>query len=265
MIAAGDFSHNYISYDSGNSWSTIPGLTDYVYSLNLSKSRIIAGLFDKIAISEDRGSTWTAYEFGNYFAEEIIISDDTLFVGTIENGIFASPILQKQDVEFPLTDKTYGDEPFKLNATSSADLPIVFVVDTDTVISIAGDTASIVGSGTVTITAIQNGNLFYAPDTVSATLTVAPLITAVPEASEFGKERYSIYPNPSKGRVIIDHTGTIDVSGIQIFDVVGRQSTAIVKIHDDHLISVFFERDGLYLLKINVGGKVQTRRLIIEK
>ncbi|WP_212005128.1 MBG domain-containing protein [Chitinophaga sp. HK235] len=73
-----------------------------------------------------------------------------------------------------ITDKTYGDAAFTLNATSDAGLPVSFTV-TSGPATISGNTLTITGAGTVTVTATQNGDANYnAASPVSRTFTVAP-------------------------------------------------------------------------------------------
>lgn len=58
-------------------------------------------------------------------------------------------------------DRTYGDAAFELLATSSSGLPVSFMSSEDTIVTISGTTATIVGVGTAMITAVQNGDAMY--------------------------------------------------------------------------------------------------------
>jgi len=66
-----------------------------------------------------------------------------------------------------LANKTYGDVDFDLTATASSGLTVSYSSSDETVAQISGTTVTIVGAGTVTITASQVGN-----DTVSAATAV---------------------------------------------------------------------------------------------
>ena len=73
-------------------------------------------------------------------------------------------IVNKEDqlIFFPIINKKkYGDGQFKLLATSSSGLPISYVSSDTTIVTIVEDFVTIVGSGTVTITASQSGNDNY--------------------------------------------------------------------------------------------------------
>jgi len=70
--------------------------------------------------------------------------------------------------------KTYGNAAFPVVATSTnTTIPVTFTSSNPAVATVTGNTVTIVGAGTTTITAAQAGNVFYFPATsVSRTLTV---------------------------------------------------------------------------------------------
>ncbi|MDI9355747.1 MAG: T9SS type A sorting domain-containing protein, partial [Chitinophagaceae bacterium] len=77
-----------------------------------------------------------------------------------------------QSVSFKaLSTKTFGNAPFVLQATSSADLPIIFLTS-NTLVSIRDNTVSINGVGMVNITAYQVGNENYLQAYEIQTLTI---------------------------------------------------------------------------------------------
>ncbi|MEI3802550.1 MULTISPECIES: MBG domain-containing protein [unclassified Chitinophaga] len=63
-----------------------------------------------------------------------------------------------------LTDKTYGDAPFALNATSTSGLTVDFSVAGPATLS--GNTVTITGTGNVTVTATQSGDTNYDAATI---------------------------------------------------------------------------------------------------
>jgi hypothetical protein len=90
----------------------------------------------------------------------------------------------------PLTPVTYGDAPFTLSATGGASgNPITFTSSDFNVATISGNTVTIVGAGTCTVTASQAGNTEYnaAADVsqsllvnkAAQTITFGPLVTRV--------------------------------------------------------------------------------------
>ena len=85
-----------------------------------------------------------------------------------------------------LTNRTYGNAPFALNATASSGLPVRYS-STSTNISLSSNVVTILGAGTATITASQSGSINWteatpvnqnllinqAPQTINAFTTVA--------------------------------------------------------------------------------------------
>ncbi len=87
----------------------------------------------------------------------------------------------------PLVSKTINDPAFDLTATASSGLAVSYVSSNEAVATVSGNTVTIIGIGTTTITASQNGNGDYEPAsdaqqvlTVTKTLqtiTFSPLVS----------------------------------------------------------------------------------------
>ena len=68
---------------------------------------------------------------------------------------------------------TYGDAPVTLNAMASSGLPVTYISSNTNVATVNGNTLTIIGGGTATITVSQSGNTNYNPATdVSKTITI---------------------------------------------------------------------------------------------
>ena len=82
---------------------------------------------------------------------------------------------QAQNITFTqdLTGKTFGDADFTLTASVDSGLSLTFVSSDTSIVSISGTTASIVGAGSVNITAEQAGNDDYAYAAVTQGMTIA--------------------------------------------------------------------------------------------
>jgi hypothetical protein len=65
-----------------------------------------------------------------------------------------------------------------LSATADSGLPVTYTVDTPTKCSISGSTLTLLGKGTCAVTAKQDGNDKYAPQSVQAFIAVDPLLLA---------------------------------------------------------------------------------------
>lgn len=74
-----------------------------------------------------------------------------------------SPARKTQKISFsPIADKTFGDTPFKLTASSDSGLPVSFSVSSGAA-TLDGSTVTITGAGSVTLVATQAGDEFYHP------------------------------------------------------------------------------------------------------
>jgi hypothetical protein len=85
-------------------------------------------------------------------------------VGAPDIGAFEWDI-QPQTISFAaLPDRTYGDAPFTVSASASSGLPVSFSIVSGPA-TIAGETVTITGVGTVVIEATQAGDANYSPAT----------------------------------------------------------------------------------------------------
>jgi hypothetical protein len=73
-----------------------------------------------------------------------------------------------------LSSHTYGDAPFTVSASSSSGFPVSFSAGSTDQCTVAGNTVTITGAGSCTLTASQGGNVNYNPATsVSQSFTIA--------------------------------------------------------------------------------------------
>ena len=88
-----------------------------------------------------------------------------------------------QSITFaPLPDKSAGDAPFALTATTSSGLPVYFSILSGPAI-INTNTLTLVGSGTVTVVAYQPGNSNY---NAAATVQQSFNVSQIPQTITFG-------------------------------------------------------------------------------
>jgi hypothetical protein len=87
----------------------------------------------------------------------------------------------------PLSNKTFGDAPFALNATASSGLPVSYKIVSGPA-TVSGNTVTITGAGAVTIEASQTGNTNYgAASPVQQSFTVAKASQIISFAAIPGK------------------------------------------------------------------------------
>jgi hypothetical protein len=79
-----------------------------------------------------------------------------------------------------IAGKTFGDADFELTANSDSGLPVVFSSSDESVITITGKTAKIVGAGSATIIAVQSGNENFAQaQSVTQLISIAKKLAIV--------------------------------------------------------------------------------------
>ena len=112
------------------------------------------------------------YDFagiGRYTGDDIVLT-----------GSAAASKLDQTITFGALAGKTFGDAPFALNATASSGLTVSYESSNTAVATISGETVTIIGEGSSTITASQPGNANYnAAPSVVQTLTVAAPATGL--------------------------------------------------------------------------------------
>ncbi|HQQ98971.1 MAG TPA: T9SS type A sorting domain-containing protein, partial [Cyclobacteriaceae bacterium] len=87
-----------------------------------------------------------------------------------------------------------GDAPFSLNASSTSNLPVVYTSSNLAVATISGNTVTITGGGTTTISATQPGNTFYnAATPVPQQLVVSKL----PQTITFAALTNKVFGDPA--------------------------------------------------------------------
>ena len=116
-------------------------------------------------------STYSIY----YFAEDTETPPNVSSSAKTASATTGSKITNS--ITFVLSGTyTFGDDPFTLSATAASGDPVEFESSDPDVVSISGTTATIVGGGTVTITATEDGNEDYlAANPVDQTITIDPL------------------------------------------------------------------------------------------
>jgi autotransporter-associated beta strand protein len=133
-----------------------------------------------------------------------------------------------------LASKTFGDASFSLGATTTSALPITYVSSNPAVATISGNTVTLVGAGSTTITASQPGNTNYlAATSVPQTLTVGQasqtISFGVLASKTYGDASFSLGAAASSGLSVSyasSNTSVATVSGSTV-TIVGAGSTTL--------------------------------------
>jgi N-acetylneuraminic acid mutarotase len=126
--------------------------------------------------------------------------------------------------------KTYGDADFNLTATASSGLDVRYFSSNTSVAtitpSITGKTVHIVGIGTTTITAYQQGNDYYnAATDITATLTVNSIPKQNQTISGLSNITRTWTPPPLEGHIILSATAS---SGLTVTYTSSNTSVATI-------------------------------------
>jgi len=75
------------------------------------------------------------------------------------------------------------------------------------------------------------------------------------------KNKLSIYPNPSSGKVTIKIEG-VSNNSLEIYDIMGRKIMNKVNFKNEYRINLTRHPKGIYLLKITSGNTMYTKNII---
>lgn len=133
-----------------------------------------------------------------------------------------------------LAPKTFGDPTFSLGATASSALPVSYLSSNPTVASISGNTVTIVGAGTTTITASQDGDSnFQAAAAVPQTLTVGQASQTITfgalAAKTYGDASFTLGATSTSGLSVSYESSNPSVASVSgnTVTIVGAGSTTI--------------------------------------
>jgi deoxycytidine triphosphate deaminase len=157
-----------------------------------------------------------------------------------DDMVFGELVQEEQVITFPeIEDKTLGDAPFNLNASTTSGLVISFSSDNNNV-SISGGIATLVNPGRTTITASQSGNLEFLPALpVSQSFCVNPAKPVISVTGQ-GSEEVTLTSSSATGNQwFLDGVLIADATGSSI--VVSTLGTYTVQVTIDECVSQLSE------------------------
>jgi hypothetical protein len=139
---------------------------------NLPTSYSVTGLPSGLSINTTSGVISGTPNVAGTFNVSLSATNET---GTDTKTLVISVAQGNQVITFnALSGKTYGDASFSLNGTSTSGLALTYSSSNTAVATISGNTVTIVGVGTTSITASQSGDAnYFAASDVSQDLLVA--------------------------------------------------------------------------------------------
>ncbi len=151
-----------------------------------------------VTLSNEGTLTKTGYNFNGWNTAAdgsgtSYSAGDSYIIGTTDITLYAkwaSAALTPQTITFgTLSDKVYSTTTFNLTATASSGLSVSYTSSNTNVATVSGNTVSLVGVGSTTITAFQAGNVTYDGATpVGQSLNVTPKELTIPDAATANKE-----------------------------------------------------------------------------
>ncbi|SMD45051.1 Por secretion system C-terminal sorting domain-containing protein [Aquiflexum balticum DSM 16537] len=157
-----------------------------------------------------------------------------------DDMVFGELVQEEQVITFPeIEDKTLGDAPFNLNASSTSGLVISFSSDNNNV-SISGGVATLVNPGRTSITASQSGNLeFFPAAPVSHSFCINPAKPVISVTGQ-GSEEVTLTSSSATGNQwFLDGVLIADATGSSI--VVSTLGTYTVQVSIDDCVSQLSE------------------------
>lgn len=191
-------------------------------------------VFDNIGPGGNIPVTVTGYEITGADTANYTLIPPTGFAANINDTGLAN-----QTITFgALNPVTYGDASFTLSATASSNLAVAFSSSDENIATVSGTTVTITGAGTVTITALQEGNGTYNPaPAVPQELVVNKKVITVAGAAVTDK----IY----NGGDVAEVTGTLP--GVIAGDLVTLEGTgqfASVDVANGITVETFYDFTG---------------------
>ena len=134
-------------------WTITEGNGDGIFAINSSTGEITV-----------TDNTKLDYETRTSYYLTVTVSDGSHTSSSENISITVNDVFEKSDQSITfsqLADLTYGDSDFNLTATASSGLPVSYSSSNTSVATIDGNTVTIMGAGSTTITASQSGNASY--------------------------------------------------------------------------------------------------------
>jgi hypothetical protein len=171
-----------------------------------------------------------------------------------------------QTISFaPLEAATLNEEPFRLLATSTSGLPVIFTSSDTSVAIIQNDTLLIAGVGISTITASQPGNSQYeaAPDVVQPFEVVKPNVSSpLVRNVEFN---FMIIPNPNTGMFNLELTNFEPQATVAIYNLLGekiaRYNRSVETLQPINLEGIM---KGIYFVEVSDGKNKMMKKMIVK-
>lgn len=205
------------------------------------------------------GSTLTLTSAGFITVKASQAGNDSYLAAEVIQSFEVSKALQTLTFA-AIPDKILGDTPFVLSASSSAGLPISFLVVSGPAV-VSGSKLTIAASGQVKVQAIQLGNENYLPTAIEQSFIVNLPLAIDPVASM----EVQTFPNPTTDELTISLPSSVKQAYFVLINATGQTvlesktlSSSPTQIRVAHLPK------GFYVLRITYKQTVLTKKILIQ-
>ena len=209
-------------------WTITEGDGDGIFAINSSTGEITV-----------TDNTKLDYETRTSYYLTVTVSDGSHTSSSETISITVNDVFEKSDQNITfsqLADLTYGDSDFNLTATASSGLPVSYSSSNTSVATIDGNTVTIMGAGSTTITASQSGNASY-----NAATDVQQVLIVMPKAlTIMADDKTKVYDGMVYSPFTVSYAGFVtgeddtDLGGALTFS--GTATTA-TDVRSDYVIT----------------------------
>jgi bacillolysin len=230
---------DYSSKDNKIIFNTTQSNKNYTASINIGTDKISASGSSSLLIQDSQWAVW------------------------FTQGQRSLPQKTVQTITFtPISDKPVGVQPFAISATASSGLSVGYAVASGNA-TISGNILTVLGTGTITITAFQEGNSQYLRATpVSITFNVANITAS---EKDILASQIEISPNPTKGTMVVTMPEGLRSEQIEIQTLSGailRQTKT--GYYGNIAIDISTLPSGMYLLGIKTETNQVWKKVVKE-
>lgn len=275
----------YGTTDGGANWNLLYSeMNARLTSISIINNVIVVGGYsttsttcNTILVKSDNGVIWTKecfnFEFPKprYVYSTCFVSEEKGFLG-VDGGLYeySTQLLPQTIIGFnPIPKLTVGGTYTITGVTGGGSgNPIVFTSSAPSVVSISGNVITVLGTGSVTITATQAGNLVYASAIpVNQNLIVSPITSTV--GTDISHE-VSVSPNPTTGLLNIKFSSKYLSNKVSI--AIHNAAGVLVKqTNEINLIENVFQLDlndlsaGAYFINIKTDKTSYNQKIVIAR
>jgi hypothetical protein len=158
---------------------TVPNIDAFNLTTGALNTTLINGSPSTVYVGNDVDSIYGIRAYLKSTGEYMVTKDNYNGSSVVIHHWTPEASSTPQTINFPsIANAVYGAAPTALQATASSDLSVTYTVTGPAVVT--GQSLTITGAGTVTVTANQSGNSSYAAASpVAHTFTIAPAVLSI--------------------------------------------------------------------------------------